>query len=771
MRLRRLRPLLLGAASGFVAFGLSSFGGAGVSHAQTPNSANTLPPVTVDAPQARPRAATRPRAAARGARAARRAARARQQQAAPVTPSAATNAPDTGRRETATSPAQGYVAKRSASGTKTDTPLIETPQSISVVTRDQMDAQAVKSVSQALNYSSGVFAEPRGTVNGYYEFPTIRGFGSTGFLYLDTMQILGASAGAQIEPYGLERIDVIKGPASVLYGQGGPSGIVSMISKRPQPIPFGEVVLQGGSFDRKQAAFDVNQPLDKEGKYLFRLNGLIRDSGTQVDFTKDNRQFIAPSFTWRPTADTSLTILGQYQKSQSGFFNFLPAAGTFLPNRNGVIPSNFFGGDPNFQRSDITLGAVGYLFEHRFSENLAIRQNYRHMELKVDADTLFTGGNSLAADQRTLSRFALLNCDAFSADTVDTQMQFDFRTLAARHQLLVGVDLQHSVESKQTGNGVAPSIDIFNPVYYQTIVTPAVSSSIRTDQKQGGVYVQDQIKLDRLVFLLGGRFDTATTDAASLISTAKQSQNDTAYTKRAGLLYKFDSGVAPYVSYSESFLPTSGTDRLGNLNKPTTGRQYEAGIKYEPTWFKALFTVAVFNLARQNVSTPDPVDPRFSVQTGEITSNGFEAEARVTLTEGLYLVAAYTYLDPKVTKSNGTDLNKVPVGVPANAAALWVDYTFQNGPLGGFGAAGGVRYIDATWGDTLNTVQVPAYTLYDAAIHYDFGYLRPEFKGFKGSINATNLFDTVYVSSCLSTPNQCYYGLRRSVIGTLKYQW
>lgn len=260
-------------------------------------------------------------------------------------------------RETAYGPVRGYVATRSAGGTKTDTPLIETPQSISVITRDQMDAQAVQSVSQALNYTAGVVAQPRGSVNGYYEFPFIRGFAPTNFLYLDGMQLLGASAGLQIEPYGLERIEVIKGPASILYGQGPPSGIISMISKRPTEVPFREILYQGGTWDRKQGAFDVSGPVDGEGKVLYRLVGLARDSGTQVDFTEDNRLFIAPAVTWRPTVDTTLTILGQYQKAESGFFNFLPARGTFLPNPNGVISTSFYG-DRRMARGSIDLRLI-----------------------------------------------------------------------------------------------------------------------------------------------------------------------------------------------------------------------------------------------------------------------------------------------------------------------------------------------------------------------------------------------------------------------------
>ena len=672
-------------------------------------------------------------------------------------------------RETAYGPVRGYVATRSAGGTKTDTPLIETPQSISVITRDQMDAQAVQSVSQALNYTAGVVAQPRGSVNGYYEFPFIRGFAPTNFLYLDGMQLLGASAGLQIEPYGLERIEVIKGPASILYGQGPPSGIISMISKRPTEVPFREILYQGGTWDRKQGAFDVSGPVDGEGKVLYRLVGLARDSGTQVDFTEDNRLFIAPAVTWRPTVDTTLTILGQYQKAESGFFNFLPARGTFLPNPNGVISTSFYAGDPNFNTSTITNSGITYLFEHRFNEMFTVRQNYRRLEISVDADNIFSG--VLAPNLRTLSRFAFLNRDVVKGDTLDNQLQAKINTWAVQHTVLWGLDLQRLIEDHQTGNGAAPSIDIFNPYYFQKITPPRVTADTYQIQRQTGFYVQDQMKLDRWVLLVGARKDKATSDTFNRINNTTTLQYDEAVTRRAGLLYLFDVGIAPYFNYSKSFSPQPGVSRLSVPFKSTTGRQYEAGVKYEPQTFRGLFTLAAFDIARQNVLTPDPVNPLFSVQTGEVVSKGIEAEGKVSLTEGLDLVAAYTFLNVKVTKSNGLDLGKWPVGIPAHAAALWADYTFRYGPLWGFGAGAGVRFVGPTWADTINTVQVPSYTLVDAAIHYDLAGLSRELAGFKLAVNATNLFDQTYVSSCLAAPNQCFYGLRRTVIATLRYQW
>ncbi|MEH2556293.1 iron complex outermembrane receptor protein [Bradyrhizobium algeriense] len=735
-------------------------------HAQS-----SLPPVTVDAPDVR-----RPVSAARQAATTRRGAtvrRARSPASAAAARPIEQGPGSQGQRDADGS--IGVVATQSSAGTKTNTPLIETPQSISVITRTQLESQAVRNVSQALNYTSGVFGEPRGQVNGYFEFPYIRGFSPAGFLYLNGLQLLGASAGLQIEPYGLQRIEVVKGPSSILYGSGPPSGIVNLVSKMPTAKQFGEIQLSGGDFDRKQVAFDIGGPADPQGQFLYRLTGLVRDAQTQVDFTRDDRYFIAPAVTWRPNENTSFTVLAQAQKANSGFFNFLPAQGTFLPNVNGRISTSLYGGDPNFNRSTIESAAVGYQFEHRFSDVVTVRQNYRHAWLDVNADNIFTGA-FLPNQQRIVTRTAFSNRDRYDADTLDNQVQLNFNTFDLRHTVLAGYDFQNSVQDKKTGTGVAPSLDLFNPTYYVPITAPAFTVNTTQDFQQNGVYLQDQIKFGRFVTQLGIRNDRANTDTLNNFTNKTASQTDEATTKRAGLLYLFDSGVAPYGSYSESFQPQPGTDFFGAAFKPTTGKQWEAGVKYQPTFFNGLFTAAVFEITRQNVTTPDtaPGHQGRSVQLGEVVSRGLELESRVSLTNELDILAAYTYLDAKVTKSTNLlgDLGKRPVGIPTNAASLWADYTFRSGALNGFGVAGGVRYTGSTAANADNSIEVPSYTLYDAAIHYELAYLDPRLKGFKLAVNATNLFDRVYTASCLSTTNnQCFYGLRRTVLGSLTYRW
>jgi iron complex outermembrane recepter protein len=678
-------------------------------------------------------------------------------------------------RETAWSPVKGYVAKRSAAGTKTDTPIIETPQSVTVITRDQLDAQQVQSVSQGLAYTAGVVAQPRGEVNGFFEFPTIRGFGSANFEYLDGMRLLGASSGIQIDPYNLERIDVWKGPASVLYGQSAPTGIVNLISKRPTDFRFQEVELQAGSFDRVQGAFDLGGPIDEQGRFLYRVTGFARDADTQVDFTKDQRISIAPAIAWRPDTDTSLTLLTNYQfDPKLGFFNFLPAQGTFLDNPNGKIPTSFYGGDPSFNISEREQYALGYLFEHHVDDVWTLRQNLRYMNMRVDIDSVF--GTGLQANLRTLNRVAFFGRQDIDAYTIDNQAQAKFDTAAVEHTVLVGFDFQKTIDAQRTGTGTAPTIDVFAPVYNRAITRPATGVDTHTEQSQYGLYGQHQIKLGGLNLVYGARQDWATSRTENRLNQSSIEMDDKAITGRAGAIYVMDNGIAPYVSYATSFNPSTGTDFFGMPFEPTTGRQVEIGVKYQPTSFNGLFTVAAFDLAQQNVLTPDPARPNFSIQTGEIRSRGVEFEGKVSLNRNINLLASYTALDPEVTKANPNAQRisiegKRPVGIPRHFGSVWGDYTFNEGPVSGLGFATGVRYVGWSYGDQLNTFHVPSYVLVDAALHYDFGELSTELEGLRATINATNLLDNEYTASCLNAPGSCFYGLRRNVIGSLKYRW
>ena len=681
-----------------------------------------------------------------------------------------------GQAESATGPVDGYIATRSATGTKTDTPLIETPQSISVVTSDQIEAQGAQTINEALRYTPGVVTETRGVATRY-DGVMIRGFGSyigtDQSTYLDGLRLLRNDwySYASVDPYTLERVELFRGPASVLYGQGSPGGLTGLVSKRPPDQPFHEVVLEAGTHDRYQGAFDLGGPVDDSESVLFRVIGLARDADSQIDFVEERRFLLAPSLTWRPTEDTELTLLGSYQQDpESGFFGWVPAQGSIFDNPNGSIPSSFFDGDPSFEKFERTQTMAGYALDHRIDDSWTLRQNFRYTHL--DLDYLQVYGLGLQGDLRTLNRGTALTMEDTNTFAVDNQAESRFATGPLEHTALAGLDFYRMTSDVQAGFGAAPTLDVFAPDYDQVITAPPITFDQDDRIHQLGVYVQDQVQFDRFTLSLGGRHDWAESRTRNLIGGGAASDiDDTAFTGRAGLVYLFDVGLAPYASYSESFLPVAGTTFSGTPFEPETGRQYEIGLKYQPPGGEGFFAVSVFDLARQNVTTGDPDNVGFRIQTGEITSRGIELEAKAELIDGLSLIAAYTYLDAEITKDNDGNEGNRPHTVPTHMASLWGDYKVGLGDFAGLGLGAGVRYVGESYGDSANSFTVPDFLVVDAAISYDLGALDYRLDGVELQLNARNLLDEKYVSACDGSSAFCYYGARRTVLATFKYRW
>ncbi|MEW5422941.1 TonB-dependent siderophore receptor [Amorphus sp. 3PC139-8] len=679
----------------------------------------------------------------------------------------------TGRVRSGWEPVEGFVAEESLAATKTDTPILETPQSVYVVGREQMDVQDAETVPQALRYTPGILTERNGA-DERTDFIYSRGFEIDE--YLDGTRIVpGVWTTPKVEAFGLERIDVMKGPASVLYGQGSPGGVASLISKRPTAEPYREVSVEAGNYESFRGTIDLSGPLDADGRLLYRLTGLVRDADTQVDGVEEQRYFVAPALTWRPTEDTTLDILTQYMRDPDvGLYYKLPAVGTLLPNPNGRIPTSFRSGDPSFDRQERTQYSAGYNFEHRFSDALKFRQNGRFTRVEGDYAILVVG--NLQADQHTIDRSAYTAVESTNTFSVDTNLQGKLSTGPFEHTILGGVDYQLLNSDRVDGFGSAPPIDYLNPIYNQTI--PATVAFLDNNQKneQIGIYLQDQIDFGNLSLVVGGRHDWAWSDTLDYLYGSETKQDDAAFTGRAGLIYTFDSGIAPYVSYSESFEPEVGTTFDGTPFDPTTGQQYEAGLKYQRPGTNSFFGASLYEIHQQNVPTADPdpahlaIDPFAQVQSGEVVSRGVELEANVELTDGLHLIATYAYLDAEITKSNDGLEGFAPVYQPKNMASAWLDYQFASGPLDGLGVGVGVRYVGESYGDAANTLVVPAYTLLDASLRYDVGAKVAALDGLELSLNGKNLLDEVYVSGCQNI-NTCYYGQRRLLSARLSYRW
>ena len=685
----------------------------------------------------------------------------------------------TGRGMTGTDPVPGLVARVSATGTKTDTPLLAVPQAVSVIPRAQIDQEAARSVGDSLRYTPGVFADTR--VGGVLESVFLRGFGgfaagATNPQILDGLPLVkGGNWAAQvIDPSVLERVEVLRGPASVLYGQASPGGIVSMVSKRPTEQPFRAITLTTGNRNRAEAAFDLGGPITADGRWAYRLNGLGRRVDTQVDLSREQRLVLAPALAWRPDDDTHLTLLGFYQNDpHNNFAGWLPAEGTLFPSPAGRIRRSFFPGEPGFDAYDRQQAMIGYAFEHRFDETWTIRQNLRYARI----DTRFEGVaiNYFApfgATARLLERSASWSREAVDGVSLDNQAQADFATGPVGHTILLGLGYQGSrADVNASGFGPVPPLDFTAPVYRRPFARPPAAPSTRQDWSRVGLYAQDQMRLDHWAVTVGGRQDWSLLDTANRLTAGSSRQDDEAFTGRVGAVYLFDSGLAPYASYATSFEPTLGTGFSGTPFKPTHARQTEAGVKYQPPGLDSFVAVSGFDITQDNVAAADPAHPFYSVQTGAVRSRGIEFEARATLSDSLDLIGAYTYLDTTVRRdSNPALVGKRFVAVPDQLVSLWAHYRFPGGPLAGLSLAGGIRVIGRSAGDPANSFSVPAVTLVDAAIRYDLGAADPGLAGWQASINAANLFDRTYVASCFAAGG-CFYGNGRTVIASLGYRW
>lgn len=661
----------------------------------------------------------------------------------------------------------GFLAARSNIGTKTETPIIEIPQTVNVVTQDQMERRQTQSIDEALRYVPGVSVA--GKEDNRFDFASARGFSLV--QYLDGLRLgTGSFAASQTEPYFLQRVDILQGPASSLYGRSSPGGLIDMVSKRPTSTPFGEVQLQTGSFNRLQGAIDIGGPLDGDGKLFYRLTALARDADTQVNYVKNQRIAVAPAVTWRPSDTTSLTLLVGYQHDPSGgLYGRLPAIGSITPQQFGYIPTSFFLGDRNFNTYQRDQYSLGYQFEHKFDDVWTVRQNARYRHTDLTYNFLYVTGY---LDADTFRRNVIIDTERLDTYSVDNQVQAVFRTGKIDHTLLAGLDYNQNNWSYLNGVGTGPTLDFYSPNYFQNVVLPRVSQNLSQTQNQTGLYVQDQIRFGGFTFTAGGRYDWSIMNQKNWLTQGVTGQYDGAFTGRAGINYVFDGGVAPYVGYSESFEPVVGVDFYGNPFRPTTGQQVEVGIKYKPTGFSGLFTAAFFDLTQKNVLTadPNPQHGNAQVQTGAIWSRGVQLSATLGLVEGLNLVASYSHLDNKVIQSNSGLVGKLPAGVSPDLASLWADYTVSRGPLAGLIFGGGIRYTSWSYGDPANTFVSPGYTLVDFTIQYDLGEAFPVAKGARAALNVNNLFDTTYVAGC-STTTTCYYGFRRNLLATLTYRW
>lgn len=712
-------------------------------------------------------------------------------------------------------PGVGYVAQSSFSGTKTDTPITEIPGSIYVVTKQQMLDQQVQNLAEALRYTPGIYAEGMGQqTNG-----AAAGFGGGTFIqrgFSSSQFIDGMISNSQValDPSFIERVETINGPSSVMYGQAAPGGIINETLKRPTETPLRSVSVGFGNWNRYQATFDVSDKVNASGSVKYRIAGIGVTQDTQTDYVGYRRVGISPSISWKIDDKTDLTLIGNYvyTPQDGAYSSYLPAVGTLFPGKYGRLPRNLFMGEPGWNNHKESGGLFEYLFSHRFNSHLTFQQTFRYEASKTNFSYVYTKYGALDADGVTQPRVAFAVPNTTRTASLDSHLAGNFRTGEVKHTAIAGVDFWDYHSNGQYYRSAANSLNIYDPVYGEfaphfgypgmgSANATSWSQFRRNTYDQVGVYFQDQIKYKGLTVTLGGRQDWYSQYSWSQSnfpytgrsSTTQSPFSTQAFTWRAGATYEFAFGLAPYFSYATSFQPQTGTDMEGHAFKPTQGKQYEAGLKYKPTGFDGLFTASAFHIDQTNVLTSDPQNPGYSIQTGQMTSQGFEVSAQANVTKNLRFLASYTYDDVRYSKSTDTTVpyyydptsnqagyhmyagaavplqGKYANAVPRNMTSMFINYALPEGRLRGLELNFGTRYVGWTYGNTANSFKVPAFILFDTGARYDFGKASPVLKGLVGQVTISNLSNAYYVTSCGTA--QCYIGQGRRVYGNLTYNW
>lgn len=608
-------------------------------------------------------------------------------------------------------------------------PLAENPQNITIVNRNQLDDLGVSRLEDALRGVAGV------QTGGYYsgwDYFRIRGFDADFNTYIDGLR---GSNGMAEEIFGLEQVEVVKGPAA-LYGSGPIGGLVNLVSKSPTDTAFTQIGATVGSYDYYEGTVDFNQPLNAGKTVLFRLNILTREQDSNIDYVESERLYIAPSLTWKISDFTTLTILARYRDITGTADMPLPAVGTVLANPNGQISSDFFTGLAGSNQLEETYKQIGYSLVHEFSDDLKLTQNLRYARYEQTWDDIYYP-IAFPAPYDTLYIAPYDYYQKWNYTSVDTRLDFTLEQGAVRHNFAAGVDYfrKNLVNESSMGAGWFDStqltpLNVYNPVYNgvaaQTMFGPYQGADMT---EITGLYLQDHVVLPRKVTLTaGGRFDFAETAGV----------NDNAFTPRGGATWEFLPDAILYASYSESFKPQSDST-TGTALDPETGDNIELGLRNRFLDGRLATTAAIYQVTRANVTTANPVIPTTVVTTGEQRSRGVELDARYTPVAGWEILAAYAYTDTAITEDNTLPVGARLAGVPLHTFSAWTKYTLQDGPLRGLGFGLGATHYSAQDGDRGYTTdfELPAYTLWQTALYYTRG-------AFSAQLNVTNVFDKEY---------------------------
>ncbi|WP_447893963.1 TonB-dependent siderophore receptor [Vreelandella sp. GE22] len=663
-----------------------------------------------------------------------------------------------------------------ATALKVATPDIETPRAISTVSEQELEDRGVNKYDETFQYRSGVTSQPYGNDNNADWF-FLRGFSAENATYQDGLRLFrtGGYFWWMNETFGLERVDLLKGPASILYGEAPPGGVINAISKRPTDEPQGNITVEAGNDGHRQVGIDVSGPVGERDDMRYRTVALYRDQDGELNGSEKERYYFAPSLAVDFSDDTTVTFLASVQKDEgtptSGFF---PAFGTVNDSPFGKIDRHTNYGQPDYDHLDQRQVALGYELEHQINDTWEFQQNARYTNLDLELRNVYP--NSYVTPPRGISRGVIDRDGEYDGFTIDNRLIARTYTENTENTLLFGADYQkldlnytNRDSFRTAGDGSSlfsniDTVDLYNPDY-ASFSAPDTGDPTEhdVDRRQLGFYVQDQLRVaDSWVFLAGARYDNvdSSDDFSDATGRSSEGYDDEQLSLTAGAMYLGDNGVSPYVSYSESFTPVAGIGPSGSSYEPLEGRQLEAGVKIAPFDVDGYVTIAAFDIKESNtlISTDAPVQE----QAGERRSNGFEVEGVGYLTDELQLTAAYTYTDARYDESDDQQDERVPL-IPRHSASAWLGYDMSRA-LPGLSIGAGVRYLGESEASPGSSVEgnVSSTTLYDAMARYEID------ENWSAQVNVKNLTDKEYVSGC---DFYCYYGDSRSVIGSVSYRW
>lgn len=654
---------------------------------------------------------------------------------------------------------RSYRRSRSSTATKTDTAILDVPQSIQVIPRQVLEDQRIVRAGDALQNVSGIVN--LGSYSGYSDSLLIRGFEAAGFdgsFFRDGVPYFQFD---YVETADLERIEVLKGPASVLFGQGQPGGIVNLVSKQPQAKPYYSAALTAGSYSDYRGQLDLSGPLNAGGTLQYRLNAFYQNARSFRDFVRNDRSVLTPALTWQISPQTALRFDSYFINEARTMDDGIPVIGRSVAN----VPIGRFLHEPfsNYRKDEYGLG---YSLDHRFSENWSLRHTARYQNVSPERYYPF----SLELNEQTgeLSRLAYWAAGNYNRIFANADVVGRFNTGSIAHRLLFGVEYRRGRESPifKTSE-LYPSINIFNPVYIDQAYAKTPDFFRDDDATTLAAYIQDQIDLlPNLKLLAGVRFDTYRQSRSENDLNQPRSvfvQTDGAWSPRVGLVWQPAPEVSLYGSYTRSFVPQFGTFRNfnGAAFRPETGTQWEVGVKTELFDKKLSLTLAAYDLRKQNVVTADPTNPLVSIQTGEQTSRGIEFDASGEILPGWNVIASYSLIDAVVSADNSLPVGNTLANVPANTASFWSRYNLQGGDLKGLGFGLGLFYVDSRPGDLLGSFTLDSYVRTDAALYYRPG-------NWQAALNFRNLFDVRYYTGGFRTGVQP--GAPFTVLGTLSME-